>query len=68
MAVAQKNPEKKVVFPLDVWEKAEKIEDLEDWLLANDEEFIKKMRQSRQDDLAGKGRPWEEVKKELSIS
>lgn len=68
MGVAQKWAEKEVVFPLDVWEKAEKIEDLEDWLLVNDEKFIKKMRQSRQDDLAGKGQPWEEVKKELGIS
>lgn len=67
MAVAQKNPEKKVVFPFDVWENAEKIEDLEDWLLANDEAFVKKMRQSKQDDLAERGHPWEEVKKELGI-
>jgi len=47
-----------VTFPLSVFETADTKEDLEDWLLAQDTEFIKKMRKARRDDLQGKGKYW----------
>jgi len=46
---------------------ADTKEDLEDWLLSQDPEFIKKMRKAREDDLKGAGRDWEQIKKELCI-
>jgi len=41
-----------------VFETADSKEDLEDWLLVQNAEFIKKMRKVRQDDLSGKGKDW----------
>jgi len=43
------------------------IMDLEDWLLSQNPQFIKKMRKARQEDLGGKGKNWESLKKELCI-
>lgn len=56
-----------IVFPREIFETADTKEDLEDWLLSKSPEFIKKMRKARADDLAGKGKDWEELKKELCI-
>lgn len=56
----------KVTFPLSVFETADTKEDLEDWLSQNPE-FIKKMRKARRDDMQGKGKSWESLKKELCI-
>ena len=56
-----------VTIPVTVFETAESKEELEDWLLANDREFIEKMRRVRKDDLAGKFISWEEAKKKLNI-
>jgi hypothetical protein len=56
-----------VSFPLSVFETADTKEDLEDWLLSQDSEFIKKMRKARQEDLLGKGKRWESLKRELCI-
>ena len=56
-----------VMFPLSIFETAETKDDLEDWLLAHDHDFIKKMRKARQDDLNGKGKSWKELKEELCI-
>ncbi len=56
-----------VTFPLSVFETADTKEDLEDWLLSQNPDFIKKMRKARHDDLQGKGRNWELLKKELCI-
>jgi len=56
-----------VTIPLTVFETAESKEELEDWLLANDKEFIKKMRKVRRDDLAGRFISWEEAKRKLNI-
>jgi hypothetical protein len=47
-----------------VFETADTKEDLEDWLLSQDSEFIKKMRKARQEDLLGKGKRWESLKRE----
>ncbi len=41
----------KVTFPLSVFETADLKEDLEDWLLSQDPEFIKKMRKARREDI-----------------
>jgi hypothetical protein len=57
----------KVTFPLSVFETADTKEDLEDWLLSQNPEFIKKMRKARRDDMQGKGKSWESLKKELCI-
>jgi len=57
----------KVIFPLSVFETADSKEDLEDWLLSQDPEFIKKMRKARREDIQGKGKSWRSIKKELCI-
>jgi hypothetical protein len=56
-----------VSFPLSVFETADTKEDLEDWLLAQNPAFIKKMRKARKDDLRGMGKDWETLKKELCL-
>lgn len=58
---------KSVTFPISVFETADTKEDLEDWLLSQNPDFIKRMRKSRQDDLQGKGKDWKLLKKELCI-
>ena len=62
-----KKLERNIIFPRSVFETAETKEDLEDWLLSKNPEFIKRMRQARQDDLAGNGVNWEKLKKQLCI-
>ena len=57
----------KVTFPLSVFETADSKEDLEDWLLSQDPEFIKRMRKARSEDIQGKGKSWRSIKKELCI-
>ena len=56
-----------VIFPLSVFETADTKEDLEDWLLSQDPEFIKKMRKARREDILGKGKSWGSLKRELCI-
>jgi len=43
------------------------IEELEDWLLLHNPEFIARMRRARENDLAGRSIAWEQVKQELGI-
>jgi hypothetical protein len=62
-----KRKKETVSFPLSVFETADTKEDLEDWLLSQDSEFIKKIRKARQEDLLGKGKSWESFKRELCI-
>ena len=59
--------EKTVTFPLNVFETANTKEDLEDWLLSQNPEFIKRMRKARKDDIERKGKDWGSLKKELCI-
>ncbi len=66
MGLLKRNKET-VTFPLSVFETADTKEDLEDWLLSRDPEFIKKIRKARQEDLLGKGKSWESLKRELCI-
>jgi hypothetical protein len=56
-----------LVFPVSVFETADTKEDLEDWLLSQNPEFIKKMRKARKDDIQGRGKGWKTLKKELCI-
>jgi len=56
-----------VTFPVSVFETAETKEDLEDWLLSQSPEFIKRMRKARKDDLSGKGKDWFALKRELCL-
>jgi hypothetical protein len=56
-----------ITFPLSIFETADTIEDLEDWLLSENPEFIKKMRKVRRDDMQGEGKDWQSLKKELCI-
>ena len=56
-----------ITIPLGVFETAESKEEIEDWLLAHDHEFIERMRKARKNDLEEKGIPWEQVKKRLNI-
>jgi len=58
---------KEVTFPLSVFETADTKEDLEDWLLSQDSEFINKMRKARREDILGKGKSWGSLKRELCI-
>ncbi|MDN3515125.1 MAG: hypothetical protein NG747_12095 [Candidatus Brocadia sp.] len=68
MALTRKKSKKEIVtFPRSVFETADTKEDLEDWLLLQDPEFIKKMRKARQIDKQGKGKDWQALKKELCI-
>lgn len=62
-----KKKSENVTFPLSVFESADTKEDLEDWLLSQKPEFIKKMRKARQEDREGKGRDWKSIKKEICI-
>lgn len=56
-----------IEIPMTVFETAETKEDLEDWLISQNPEFIKRMRKARKDDLAGKGMDRTALKKELCI-
>lgn len=43
-----------ITIPLSVWESAETKEDLEDWLLAHNPEFVKRMREAQKEVEEGK--------------
>jgi hypothetical protein len=63
----RKMKSEEVIFPLSVFETADTKEDLEDWLLSQDSEFIKKMRKARREDILGKGKSWGSLKRELCL-
>jgi hypothetical protein len=63
----RKMKSEEVTFPLSVFETADTKEDLEDWLLSQDPEFIKKMRKARREDILGKGKSWGSLKRELCL-
>lgn len=58
---------KEIVFPISVFETADTKEDLEDWLLSQNPDFLRRMQKIRKDDLLGKGKDWKTLKKELCI-
>ena len=43
------------------------VEELEDWILVHNREFIARMQRARENDLAGRSIAWEQVKQELGI-
>ncbi|MFQ6058582.1 MAG: hypothetical protein ACE5MB_06885 [Anaerolineae bacterium] len=58
-------PEGWVEIPAEVIEKTideDSADELENWLLAHDPDFIAKMTKARENDLAGRSVPWETVK------
>ena len=42
-----------VFIPVEVFEAAEKLEDLEDWLIAHNEELLARLRQAREERRRG---------------
>ena len=56
-----------IKIPIRVFETAESKEDIEDWLLSRDKDFIQRMRKTRKEDLAGKWITLKELQKELGI-
>ncbi len=66
MPLAKKKAET-VTFPLSVFETADTIYDLDDWLLSHNPGFIRKMRKLRQEDLSNKGTAWKKVKKQQCL-
>lgn len=67
MLTAKKKKTEVISFPVSIFETADTKEDLEDWLLAQDVEFTRKMNKARKDDIEGKGKDWRQIKKELCI-
>jgi len=67
MLSTKKKPEF-ITFPISVFETADTKEDLEDWLLSQNPDFLKRMRKARRDDTEGKGKDWNQIKKELCIT
>lgn len=67
MLAAKKRKSEVITFPASVFETADTKEDLEDWLLAQDTEFLRKMKKARKDDIEGKGKDWKQLKRELCI-
>ena len=63
----EKSKKQTVTFPLSVFETADTKDDLEDWLLSQNPEFIKKMRKARQADMQGKGKEWQALKEDLCL-
>jgi hypothetical protein len=55
--------ENSLTFPITVWETAESKEDLEDWILSQNKDFISEMRRLRREDMAGKFKPFNPPKK-----
>lgn len=45
-----------IAFPVSVFETADTKDDLEDWLLSQSPEFLKRMRKTKKDDIEGRGR------------
>jgi len=55
---------RRIRIPESVLISAQSLDDLEDWLAANDPEFVERMRRIRNDeDLAGKGKDLGEILK-----
>ncbi len=52
-----------IEIPVEVFESADTKEELEDWLMAHDPEFIKEMRRIKKEAEAGLGRPLSEIAK-----
>lgn len=67
MLAEKKRKSEVIAFPVSIFETADTKEDLEDWLLSQNTEFLKKMRKAGKDDVDGKGKNWNQLKKELCL-
>ena len=67
MLSTKKRKSEVITFPVSIFETADTKEDLEDWLLSQDPEFLKKMKKAKKDDIESKGKEWKQLKKELCI-
>ena len=47
-----------VESPTSVLNSVDTLDELEDWLMANNPGVMRELRQARRDDLAGKFKPW----------
>ncbi len=47
-----------VEIPTAVLDSVDTLDELEDWLMANNPRVMDELRQARRDDLAGKFKPW----------
>lgn len=56
-----------ITFPISVFESADTKEDLADWLLSQNRDFLKRKTKARRDDIEGKGKDWKQIKRELCI-
>ncbi len=48
-----------VAIPTTVLESVDTLDELEDWLMANNPRVMRELKKARQDDLAGKFKPWQ---------
>jgi len=67
MLSTKKRKSEVITFPISVFETADTKEDLEDWLLSQNPEFLKRMKKAKKDDIESKGKEWKQLKKELCI-
>jgi len=56
-----------ILIPADVFFGAKSIEELEDWLIANNEELLARLRKAREEDLRGEGIPAEELREGFGL-
>lgn len=56
---AMNTPELTVAIPLKVLESVDTLDELEDWLTAQNPRVMRELKQARRDDLAGKFKPWQ---------
>ena len=67
MLSTKKRKSEVITFPVSIFETADTKEDLEDWLLSQNPEFLKRMKKAKKNDIDGKGKDWKQLKKELCI-
>jgi len=67
MLSTKKRKSEVITFPVSIFETADTKEDLEDWLLSQNPEFLKRMKKAKRDDIEGKGKDWKQLKKELCM-
>lgn len=66
MAKTKTTPEY-VFIPVEVFEAAETLEDLEDWLIAHNEELLARLRRAREEHRRGDAKAAAEVRKDLGL-
>ena len=59
MLSTKKRKSEVITFPVSIFETANTKEDLEDWLLSQNPEFLKRMKKAKKDDIGGKGKDCE---------